>query len=140
MDSMREHPERVPPPFSPPIAADTWPWPRRFAIIGWSGVIGYTDLEFPLVVGRTAAGRLDPAQEYETARIVFEAYRNAGDNAAELRRFVWMREQLGLVLTDGGTLPYAATVELISEWRDRQIHVHVAIRDHRYWVRFRGQS
>jgi hypothetical protein len=38
-----------------------------------------------------------------------------------------------LTVQDGGTLPLAASIELISEWIDGRIVVHVAIRDDRYW-------
>jgi hypothetical protein len=65
-------------------------------------------------------------------------YRQAGDRDRELfRRFIRERDSLGLTVQDGGSLPLAAKVELISEWNDGRIVIHVAIRDNRHW-NFRG--
>lgn len=115
-----------------------WPWPGRYAIGGRVGVIGFTDLEVPIVMGQQAAGVVILTDDYGKVRHVFELYQAAGGRMEEVRRYVELREELGLFLSDGGTLPLAARVDLISEWTQDRAYVHVSVRDRRYWSRQPG--
>jgi hypothetical protein len=133
-DELQTSGERVPPAGDgPAIATGTLPWPKRYALVARGGIVGYTDLEVPIVMRKRAAGFVVTADAWESVRDVFRLYREAGDDRAKLQQFVVRRNELSLVVTDGGTLPLAATLELISEWRGGRIAVHVAIEDSRYW-------
>ena len=135
-DEPDEKPQRVPPPHVPPGALDLSQWPpsKRYAVIGLTGVVGYTNLEFPVAQGIRAAGFLEKAEAYEDVRQVFRSYAEISRGDREgLRRYLRELNALGLTLHDGGTLPLAATIELISEWPDQRITVHADVRDARYW-------
>jgi hypothetical protein len=131
-----EKPGRVPPHRQPPTAIDQSRWPpdKRYAISSLFGVMGFTNLEFPIAKRARAAGFLRPTAAYLQVRDVFRLYRLAapGDRAA-LQSYVDARDSLRMTLQDGGTLPLAGTVELISEWKDGRLVVYVALRDERYW-------
>ena len=135
-DKTDEKPQRVPPPRVPPGALDFSHWPpsKRYAVIGLTGVVGYTNFEFPIAQGTRAAGFLEKDEAYEDVRQVFRSYAEIprGDREG-LRRYLRDLDALGLTVHDGGTLPLAATIELISEWPDHRIAVHADIRDTRYW-------
>lgn len=131
-----EKPTRLPPRGVPPGVVDVGRWPpnKRYAIAMPIAVVGFTNLEFPITRGARAAGFLQIAEGYDLVRDVFRLYRQAGPRDRELlRRFVRERDALGLTVQDGGSLPLAAKVELISEWNGGRIVIHVAIRDDRYW-------
>ena len=131
-----EKPVRVPPRSMPPGVVDLGRWPpnKRYAITTPIAVIGFTNLEFPITRGARAAGFLEIADGYDLVREVFRMYRRAAPGDRELlQRFVRERDALGLTVQDGGSLPLAARVELISEWNAGRIVIHVAIRDNRYW-------
>ena len=133
---MAPEPEEKPTRLPPPGVVDLGRWPptKRYAIALPMAVIGFTNLEFPITRGARAAGFLQVAEGYDLVRAVFQLYRQAGARDRELfRRFVRERDALRLAVQDGGTLPLAAKVELISEWNDGRIVIYVAIRDDRYW-------
>ena len=108
-------------------------WPRRFAVKTPYAVVGYTDLELPMEQGERAAGVFIPGEGFHDVRGVFERYHQAGGDAVRLKQFVAARDGMGMIITDGGTLPLAARVELISLDDPLRLIVHVAIRDDRYW-------
>lgn len=137
-DDTLPHSEGIAPPRrNPPvaIASGTRPWPRRYAITGVPGIVGYTSLEYALEWRQRAAGVVSVGPGYARVRDVFALYRQARDDRDLLRAYVQARDALRLQLEDGGTLPLAATVEWINEWDARRIIVHAAIGDERYWAR-----
>src|SRR5688500_16429566 len=123
---------RLPPVRLPPgvVGAADWPLSMRYAIVTSFAIVGYTNLEFPIEWHRRAAGFVNPDAGLGRVLPVFRLYREA-----RLERYVAERDALGLTLQDGGTLPMAARIELISQWPDGRIVVHVAIEDERYWRR-----
>ena len=136
-----EKPTRLPPRGVPPSVVDLGRWPpnKRYAIAMPIALVGFTNLEFPITRGARAAGFLEIAEGYDLVRDVFRLYREAGPRDRDLlRRFVRERDALRLTVQDGGSLPLAAKVELISEWKDGRIVIHVSIRDERYWSSRRG--
>ncbi|MEX2283467.1 MAG: hypothetical protein WEE89_13370 [Gemmatimonadota bacterium] len=121
---------------APPRVLDLEQWPptKRFAIVSPFAVIGYTNLEFPIAYRARAAGFLQIADGYAAVRDVFRLYRRAIPGDRELlQRYVRERDALRLTVQDGGTLPLAASVELINEWIDGRVVAHVVIQDGRYW-------
>lgn len=125
------------PPPRTPIAADDLPGARRYGILHVSGLVGTTNLEYPLVRGTWAAGVLLPGEGYQLVRPVFRQYALAGPSArTTLKRFARDRDALGLTVVDGGTTPLEARVALISEWAGGPLMVHLSITDTRYWARF----
>jgi hypothetical protein len=95
-------------------------------------VIGYTDLEYRMPPDR-AAGVFRPAHGYASIRRIFALYHPHGRDRVRLQAYVDARDQLQMVITDGGTLPFAARVELISEWSPVRKIVHVSMKDERFW-------
>jgi hypothetical protein len=108
-------------------------WPRRYAVKTPYAVVGFTDLELPLEQGERAAGVFIPGEGFHDVRGVFERYRQAAGDPVRLRQYVAARDGMGMIITDGGTLPLAARVELISVEDPLRLIIHVAIRDDRYW-------
>jgi len=123
---------RLPPVRLPPgvVGAAEWPPSMRYAIVTRYAIVGYTNLEFPIEWHRRAAGFMKTDAGFATVQRVFRLYWEE-----RLERYVAERDALGLTLQDGGTLPMAARIELISQWPDGRIVVHVAIEDERYWRR-----
>ena len=114
----------VPPRHVPPGVVDIGRWPpnKRYAIAAPFAVIGFTNLEFPIIRRARAAGWLEPAEGYGSVRRVFGLYRLARQNRELLRQFVRERDALALTVQDGGLLPLAARVELdqrMEQWPDR---------------------
>lgn len=68
---------------------------------------------------------------------MFALYYPQGGRLSQLKSYVDARDQLGLVVTDGGTLPLAARVDLISEWGPAKQIIHVSIKDERFWRQHR---
>ena len=128
---------RAPPAGVPPqlLGAPEWPAAGRYAVLLPSSVVGYTELEVPLAWNQWAAGFLEWAPGFEAVRSVFRGYAAASGDVERMRHFVRQRDALGLSLHDGGTLPMAAQVELIREWEDGRLAIHVRIQDARYWRR-----
>jgi hypothetical protein len=123
------------PPATPRgVATRLAPWPRRYAITSPDGVVGYTNLEFPVDRGERAAGTVIPADAYDAARAVFALYHEAAGDRERLRRFVEARDALHLSVTDGAPVPLQARIELISEAEPGRIVAHVATSDGRYWA------
>lgn len=108
-------------------------WPRRFAVRTPSATVGYSDLELVVEPGERAAGVFIPGEAFHDVRGVFEGYHRAAEDAEQLQRFVAARDALRLIITDGGALPLAGRVELISLEDPLRLIVHVATRDDRYW-------
>jgi hypothetical protein len=124
----------------PGVVSRAATWPRRYAILSRSAIVGYTDLEFPVEHGRRAAGVVIPGDGFGRVQHVFALYHEAGSDPERLRQFVEARDALGLMITDGGALPLAARLELISVADPHRIMAHVAIEDGRYWALPRSQG
>ena len=107
--------------------------PRRYLVVQGPNVIGWSHLEYPIRRTRSAAGWFQAETALEPLRPAFLRYRSAGDDPDKLRAYVRERDALRLRLINfvGGELQ--AQVDLISEWEDGRLVLHVSISDSRYW-------
>lgn len=126
-----------PPPRRTMVATATPPPERRYLVVQGERLVGRSRLEHAIPDARAAAGRFRPEPEFSTIREVFRAYREARDAADQeaLRRFVAARDALGLRVLDQDGTPMAARVELVSEWDEETLVIHVAMEDALYWER-----